>query len=520
MNSINNGVQDPMRWKKVAVICVLYTVCWCTLDYAAYLFEVSPGVSPWYPPHALTLFLFLRFGLRYLPMAFVGPEIMGNLTWGPGEFVLIAAMSAGIAFSYGMCGWLLLKLNFDQRFTSTRDTAIFVVLGTIASFLTAFIGIAVQVWCGFLEPALFYRRIVEFGAGDTVGVLCMTPAFLVAANYRWKSARAVFTSFDLRTTAFFFFCGIVTFLAPFTFGIFENPPLYLLFVPMIAIALKYAIPGVSIYILLVNLSTITILRTFEVPVAIADLQLMMTTISISGLFIGSLVFASRAKLQLETRNANMEYFSYMVGHDIQSPLRVLLAHADKARIQHPSESISQVIRIGTQIRILVDSLSQYLLASSKSVGQEEKVSLNKIVKASLAQSQRFNSEKVAEVNIGNLPTVVGNKSLLTALFLNLIENALKFSPSKGAKIEVGSFKDGSTDVYFVSNLGTPIEEKHAKEIFQPMKQLGVSAGLGLGLAICQKITDLHGGFIWLDTKYTEGSRFCFTLGVNKKNGNS
>ena len=120
----------------------------------------------------------------------------------------------------------------------------------------------------------------------------------------------------------------------------------------------------------------------------------------------------------------------------------------------------------------------------------------------------------ATIEVGELPVVLGEASLLTAVFQNLINNALKFRAAEPPRVTVSARRDGDFWLFSFSDNGIGIEPEYAERIFVIFQRLHDKAtypGTGIGLAMVRKIIEYHGGRIWLDTTVTAGARFWFTL---------
>jgi light-regulated signal transduction histidine kinase (bacteriophytochrome) len=124
--------------------------------------------------------------------------------------------------------------------------------------------------------------------------------------------------------------------------------------------------------------------------------------------------------------------------------------------------------------------------------------------------------KLSRVTISadGLPVVYGEGTLLAAVFQNLLSNALKFHGTEPTRIEVSARRDGDFWLFSFSDNGIGVEPQYAERIFvifQRLHDKEAYPGTGIGLAMCRKIVEYHGGRIWLDTSVRAGARFCFTL---------
>ena len=125
-------------------------------------------------------------------------------------------------------------------------------------------------------------------------------------------------------------------------------------------------------------------------------------------------------------------------------------------------------------------------------------------------------ETGATVETGHLPLVLAELTLLTAVFQNLLSNSLKFSGGKPPRIVITTSRDGPFWQFSFADNGIGIEPDYAERIFvifQRLHERSAYPGTGIGLAMTRKIIEYFGGRIWLDTTYTGGSRFLFTLPI-------
>jgi signal transduction histidine kinase len=234
-----------------------------------------------------------------------------------------------------------------------------------------------------------------------------------------------------------------------------------------------------------------------------------------------------ANAQLETRtqdlqrsNSELEQFAYVASHDLQEPLRKVASFCQLLQRRYGGqldEKADQYIEYAVDGAKRMQLLINDLLAFSR-VGriQQERVPLPAArllvqAQANLATVIRTSH---ARVDAGDLPTVLAEPTLLTAVFQNLLSNALKFHGELPPQVTVTARRDGEFWLFSFADNGIGIESDYAERIFVIFQRLHDKAaypGTGIGLAMSRKIIEYHGGRIWLDTTVTAGSRFLFTL---------
>ncbi len=225
---------------------------------------------------------------------------------------------------------------------------------------------------------------------------------------------------------------------------------------------------------------------------------------------------------LERSNAELEQFAYVASHDLQEPLRKvasfcqLLERRYKGQLDERADQyIAFAVDGAKRMQILINDL----LAFSR-VGRIVRESVTVSCAAVLEQAIANLSDRIeftgATISHGDLPTVSAEVPLLTAVFQNLISNGLKFHGDQPPKIRVDARRAGEFWEFSVTDNGIGIDPEYAERIFVIFQRLHNKAdypGTGIGLAMCRKIVEYHGGTIWLDTEVETGSRFCFTLPV-------
>jgi signal transduction histidine kinase len=230
----------------------------------------------------------------------------------------------------------------------------------------------------------------------------------------------------------------------------------------------------------------------------------------------------RRTRDLERSNTELEQFAYVASHDLQEPLRKVASFCQLLQRRYQGqldERADQYIEYAVDGAKRMQSLITDLLTFSR-VGRTEftptVVDLGDALRDALDNLGRGLDDTGATVEASPLPDVMGERSLLVAVFQNLIGNALKFSGDGSPVVRVDVERDGKEWVVAVSDEGIGIEPQYAERIFAIFQRLHPKEtyeGTGIGLSLARKIVEHHGGRIWLDTDAPRGTTFRFTLPV-------
>ncbi len=223
---------------------------------------------------------------------------------------------------------------------------------------------------------------------------------------------------------------------------------------------------------------------------------------------------------LARSNADLEQFAYVASHDLQEPLRKitsfteLLAKHLSSRLDDDAETFMGFITDGaTRMQGLIRDLLAYSRVG-KSGTTFEPTDVTAILQETLSTMELSLQEQHAEVTYDPLPTVMGKPTLIRQLFQNLVSNALKFHGPKSLHVHVSAELQDEQWLFAVRDNGIGIEPQYAERIFVIFQRLHSRVeypGTGIGLAICQKIVEHHGGRIWVESELGQGTTFYYTL---------
>lgn len=224
--------------------------------------------------------------------------------------------------------------------------------------------------------------------------------------------------------------------------------------------------------------------------------------------------------ELRRSNAELEQFAYIASHDLQEPLRMvgsycqLLQRRYKGKLDADAdEFVAFAVEGAMRMQRMINDLLAFSRVGRKSQPHEQ-VDCNKLV-ATVCQGLRMAIEDAgAKVTAENLPTVTGDSTQLGQLFQNLIGNAIKFRGDVPIEVRLNVMSTENGWQFSVADNGIGIDAAYSEKIFlifQRLHERSKYPGTGIGLAICKRVVERHGGRIWVESEPGRGSRFNFTL---------
>ena len=224
--------------------------------------------------------------------------------------------------------------------------------------------------------------------------------------------------------------------------------------------------------------------------------------------------------ELARSNRELEQFAYVASHDLQEPLRMvssyvsLLGRRYGGQLDERADKyIHFAVDGANRMQRLITDLLAYSRVGTRGAEMEESA-IADVVQQALANLEIAIRESDAEIVYSDLPHVIGDSSQLGQLFQNIIGNALKFKTERRPRIEIEAERTDDHWTFCVRDNGIGFDQRYADRIFGVFKRLHRNSdipGTGIGLAICQRIIDRHGGRIWAESETGNGARFFFTL---------
>lgn len=225
-------------------------------------------------------------------------------------------------------------------------------------------------------------------------------------------------------------------------------------------------------------------------------------------------------VELEREKADAEAFAASAAHELVEPLVMAGAYvaivSDRLSGSDHADSLRDLAALGrglTRLRLLAESLLHDARATEHKL-EHKPVDMSALVSDCVALLQPEIASRDARVEQTDMPGALGDEALLSGVISNLLINALKYSPRQGAAIRVGGTREDTTCRFFVDSEGPTIPSRDRARIFrayQRGRNERRATGAGLGLAICRRIVERHGGEIGVVPVKGGGNRFFFTL---------
>ncbi|QRV17590.1 PAS domain S-box protein (plasmid) [Haloterrigena salifodinae] len=224
--------------------------------------------------------------------------------------------------------------------------------------------------------------------------------------------------------------------------------------------------------------------------------------------------------ELEASNERLEQFAYAASHDLQEPLRMVSSYLSLVENRYAAdldseaeEFIAYAVDGADRMRQMIDGLLEYSRIDTQ--GEPfEPVDLDAVLEDVLTDLQMMIEESDAEIAVDSLPRVRGDESQLRQLLQNLLSNAIEYSGDEPPRVEITAQRCGRMWRFSVEDEGIGIDPDDADRIFRVFQRLHSREeydGTGIGLALCRRIVERHGGEIWVESESGEGATFSFTL---------
>lgn len=235
--------------------------------------------------------------------------------------------------------------------------------------------------------------------------------------------------------------------------------------------------------------------------------------------VGDLAEANAQLKKYIDSNLELEQFAYIASHDLKEPIRTVISFSQLLELKfrdlidpEAKDYIHYIVEGTRRMQSLIDGLLSYSRVESE--GRHfEPCDVNDLISAVLGGLSKVIDDREAEVFFDKLPIIQGDPTQIGQVFQNLVANAIKFNEGQ-PEIRIDAKARGHNWVLSVSDNGIGIPEENRDRIFNIFRRLhtrDLYDGAGIGLAVCKKIVERHGGRIWVEDSDMGGTRFCFTI---------
>ena len=452
---------------------------------------------------------------------------------------------------YGAGCHLLGRLHFNPRLNHLRDVVSLVATTLILPLIVVSITRTVEYSRGALPPERFAPVTLNFWIGDTIGIFLLTPLLLLLfrgirerrlPTIALKRQRRPWSPLIADSLLVALAIALLHFIPESLTASTGQLHWYFTFLPIVWISFRHGLPGSIAGIVVTNFSIAALMYLSGRQLRLQELQILLIMLSMTGLLMGASISAQRQverrqdrqylelvnirdqlrtkNEELSARNQEMERFVKAASHDLKNPLVTIsgyLGHLEQS-VKEGAEAQIQgdIDRIHTAANTmdgLLDGLLE-LWQIGQVGGSHRPVALSALARRVAGHFLESQASRGVDIHIADtLPTVNGNPERLQQVFFHLIENALKFSPLVGPKVEIGRRDDSGEPVFFVRDRGIGIDPKYHTQVFGLFNQLDQrKEGSGIGLSLVERIIAEHGGRVWVESEgKSNGTTVCFTL---------
>jgi len=524
---------------RLVAIVVAYLAAYLALHWTSYIFVYPEfGVTPWDPKTGLSFLLAALLGPASFPILFVTTSLGQYFTTPYADPALIVTRAFLFSLVYTAAGVAFAKATAADRPGAIAQVLKLLGVGTVAAVLYGVAVVATIAWLSRMPSPWLMSAIVTSATGDLIGTLTVVPLYLA-----WRSLGEP-RSLEPGVLLHLAVGGLIIFVASFiVFGLDAIDQLkffYLLLLPIVACALRYGFVGAALSVLATDFFMMTIItvREFE-PGTATELQILMITLSATGLLLGSVV-SERARLSAELVESHQKLSAAQ--NRLLHASRVLLVNEMASAVAHevnqPLSAVRNFIRTvqrllpereldRAKVGSLIDSAVAQVDAASAIINDTRRLvkrdaadppvasvseSIDLCLRLLQGEMRAAGVEVRQDIVAGTLVHIQPVK--LQQVLLNLLRNAIEaLDGHEPALITIAARTIGMDKIEIsVSDTGPGISDDIRLELFKPFAT-SKESGLGLGLNLSRSIIEEHGGELWIADYRPGRTSIAFTLRI-------
>lgn len=509
--------------RDVLIFAALYLI---TAKFGLSLFAVSGFATLIWLPSGISLAALLIFGRKLWPGITLGAFLANYLTGAPP----ITAFTIGIGNTLeAVLAVYFLKnyFHFQNSLERLRDVlSLAIIAGFLSTMVSASIGVS-SLWLSrTISLDSFSSTWVAWWVGDMISNLVVAPLILVYSAKRklkFELSRLVEVGVII---ILMFGIYLAVFKDLFGFSIKIRPSAYMVFPPLIWTALRFGQSGVVLMIfilsVLATLSTLDGTGPFVFSSTtdnLLSLQIFMAVMSVTVMILAAVV-TERRKVE-----KTKDEFISIASHELKTPITTLKGYTQLLeqylRKKKERKALAYIAKINVPVNNLTRLITDFFDVSKIQAGklelQKEKFRIDDLVREVVGDTMHLTSKHKIIIIGKTKKEVLADKYRISQVLINLLTNAIKFSPRRN-EIKVILSSDKRFVTISVQDFGIGILQKDIGKVFDRFFQADIRirqsmAGMGLGLYISSEIVRRHGGKIWVKSEKGKGSIFSFTLPI-------
>jgi signal transduction histidine kinase len=524
----------PWYWLAGVAFIILYMLVeWSTL-----LYELDGlGITLWSPSAGLSLTLLLMKGVKFAPFVFIASLVSDTLVYaGPRTPAAMIGTSLVLTLGLSMIASVCRRLTKgDSHSVALADLQAFLVLMPLGALLLSLVYCGILYAAGLLYGWRFFIAVRNHWIGNTVGMMTLAPAIPVLLSYikeRSKPSRA-----QLWEMAFFVaVLGLALWVIFGVSGANEYHFFYLLFLPVVWIAMRAGYAAVVVALLVTHLALVTIAtRVGYAAYDFLSFQMLMLVLSGTGLLLGIVVTERRRseeKLRLQqgdlaraARHATVGAMGTALAHEISQPMSSAANYLHAARrilrttgdVDGPvAQALAKSEAEAQRARIALERVRDYVSAGRIEPSQIDLGMLVKKIIGIMGRDADARSVGISNTAEPYLPQVRADPVQIELLLVNLVSNAIDAASSRedhAGTVTIRLAQAGDNIVLDVSDNGPGIVAEMADRIFEPFETTK-STGMGLGLTLARQIAEAHAGNLSWRKREPQGVIFSAVLPID------
>jgi two-component system, LuxR family, sensor kinase FixL len=502
-------------------------VAYVALDWLSYIHPLQQSsITPWNPHPAVAIAVLALLGQRWFPGVFLAvlaaEAVVRKAAPGWAASLLVSAvLTLGYA---AMAASLAALVSVRSPLGTRAELGRLIAVVTLGCFVTGVLYVAALWASGTALPGPYFEALLQFWIGDCVGILVTLPVILMLLDpSRWPEFREL-----ARSPWPWLQAASVAVVLWLVFGpVFAQPFkfFYVLFLPLVWIAVTQGLLGASLATLAIQVGVIVAVQTVQYSsLTVFELQALLIALAVTGMVLGVVVDERRStaeRLRESLRLAAAGEMSAALAHELNQPLTALanyaragtlLAQADPIDAAQLRAVLDKVLFEANRTGEVVRRLRDFFRTGATNLRPASMPDLaGAVIEAMRGNAERSGVALVQDAASG-MPEVLVDSLQLEVVLRNLVANgveaALQGEGPKWVRVEIAADAQGQMVRTVVRDSGHGVAPAQRERVFEPFWS-SRATGLGMGLAISRAIVEAHGGHMWVETR-GEGS-FGFTL---------